>query len=572
MAASRPDHAAKLRDFLEALVQRRPSLWALSALGLSSSGREILALLDNDAYSPSTQRARLLLLSGLSGQTAEVEQALAALDQFASMGRRYADHVALSAVTCGNPDGLAAERPGNQAGGDPSTGYPPDGAFFHDSVNPERRYLWRWISFLAPDLVLELAEGDRVTWEANRAARRLAPAVAARDMRDDTSLLAALGSAAPGGPGPVPGLRLSAPAAQMGVELDRLWSFIPQFASWEPSPARRELAYRASRSRTRVAAILDSVYGQGLDLVNYTQGVAISGRLRLAALGPGLAGTAQEIAATLEGKGLSVENAFGDSPSSAALAGVVWAPELAEATGSPFWNDLLVEAADHYRPAAVGAPPPPADPDFRAEDLFMTSAVLGRAFRVTGEHRYLDLLAPFIAGCGIQGGDGLFRHSRSAPFLWGRGNGFAALGLAEALTYLPEDYPGRERVLAMHRAHLEALRPLQQPSGMFLQVLDAPGSYQEFTATCMIGCAVARGLRLGWLDSGFREVAQLCWRGAAERIDDAGNVVDACASTGVQADLRGYLDRPAVTGWDERSGAMALWFAVELERLILDTP
>ena len=314
------------------------------------------------------------------------------------------------------------------------------------------------------------------------------------------------------------------------------------------------------------------MYGQDLDPLNYTQGVAISGRLRLAALGPGLAQVAQDIAAMLEGRGLAGENALRDAPSTAALAGVAWAPELAEATGNPGWNDLLVRAADHYRPASGSGAPPPADPDFRAEDLFMNSAVLGRAFSVTGDRRYLDVLTPFVTGCGIQGEDGLFRHSRAAPFLWGRGNGFAALGLAEALTYLPEDYPGRERVLAMHRAHLEALRPLQQPSGMFPQVLDAPGSYQEFTATCMIGCAVARGLRLGWLAPGFEEMARRCWRGASERIDDAGNVVDACASTGVQADLRGYLDRPAVTGFDERSGAMALWFAVEMERLVVDTP
>ena len=71
--------------------------------------------------------ARLLLLSGLSGRTGEVEQTLAALDQFAAMGRRYADNLALSAVACGNPDGLVAERPRNQAGGDPSTGYSPRG-------------------------------------------------------------------------------------------------------------------------------------------------------------------------------------------------------------------------------------------------------------------------------------------------------------------------------------------------------------------------------------------------------------------------------------------------------------
>ena len=102
-------------------------------------------------------------------------------------------------------------------------------------------------------------------------------------------------------------------------------------------------------------------------------------------------------------------------------------------------------------------------------------------------------------------------------------------------------------------------------------MLDRPGSYQEFTATCMIGYGIARGLRMGWLDPAFNDVLWLCWRGISERIDDDGNVTDACASTGVQADLRSYLDRPAITGLDERSGGMALWFAVELERLVLDT-
>jgi hypothetical protein len=59
----------------------------------------------------------------------------------------------------------------------------------------------------------------------------------------------------------------------------------------------------------------------------------------------------------------------------------------------------------------------------------------------------------------------------------------------------------------------------------------------------------------------------LAWQGVSERIDDRGNVVDACASTGVQQSVEDYLARPAIFGPDDRSGSMALWFAVELERL-----
>ena len=144
------------------------------------------------------------------------------------------------------------------------------------------------------------------------------------------------------------------------------------------------------------------------------------------------------------------------------------------------------------------------------------------------------------------------------------------MGLAETLTYLPEDHADREAILNMYLKHMEALRRYQQPSGMFPQVLDVKGSYQEFTATCMFGYAAARGLRRGWLDLSFLEPVQLAWQGVAERINDEGNVVDACASTDAQSSVMEYLDRPAVTGFDDRSGGMALWFAVELERLAQD--
>ena len=148
--------------------------------------------------------------------------------------------------------------------------------------------------------------------------------------------------------------------------------------------------------------------------------------------------------------------------------------------------------------------------------------------------------------------------------------GFAALGFAETLTHLPDNHPDRDALLAIHRKHLDALRQLQCRSGMYLQVLDFPGSYQEFTATCMIGYAVARGLRRGWLDSSYHQMLNLAWQGVSERIEDDGTVVDACTNTGVQTSLRDYLDRPAIFGLDDRSGSMALWFATELEQLRRD--
>ena len=103
---------------------------------------------------------------------------------------------------------------------------------------------------------------------------------------------------------------------------------------------------------------------------------------------------------------------------------------------------------------------------------------------------------------------------------------------------------------------------------MWHQLIDAPGSYLEMSVTCMIGYALARGLRRGWLDSAHTDMLLRAWRGVAARIDDRGGLVDVCTGTGVQPSRRHYLDRPAIFGLDERGGALSLWFVTEMENFL----
>ena len=83
----------------------------------------------------------------------------------------------------------------------------------------------------------------------------------------------------------------------------------------------------------------------------------------------------------------------------------------------------------------------------------------------------------------------------------------------------------------------------------------------------MVGYSVARGLRLGWLDDSYQDFANSLWMAAAERIGPNGEVVDGCTGTGAVNDRRFYIDRAAEYGRDDRTGNLALWFAVEMERL-----
>lgn len=554
-----------ITNALDALVRARPGFWKRTACGVTRSLTPIPALLDRNAYSADTSRARVLLVGGLSGSAADVDMALHALELYAGGGDGLALRVGLSAVPCVNPDGLRQGRgPENGAGGNPSQGYPPEGNFYHDPENPEKRYLWRWLCFQAPDLVLEVRSGTgSVRWESNAPARRLAPGLGAREVADD-SLVGALGDGYPEGLGVIPAVRLTCSEDQLAREVSRLLGIVQQDGMAGKSPARQALDNRRNRSPLEIAGILAAAYGHTFDPVVYTQGVPISGRLQLAQLSPDAGDPSPGIVELLRD---FVQQGLGEGLAPSALASVVWGAELSHATGDHRYSDLIIQAADRFQAVSPGAAPPPCDPDFRTEDMFMAGALLGRAFELTVQPRYVDVLAQFILDGEIQQDNGFFWHCRSAPFYWGRGNGFALMGLTETLAYLPEDHPSRADIMDMYLDLLDALREVQRPSGMMPQVLDFPGSYDEFTATCMMGYSIARGLRRGWLDGEWRQTLDLAWRGVSERIDDVGNVVDACASTGVQQNVRDYLDRPAIYGFDDRSGGMALWFALEMERL-----
>ena len=553
------DHLETVNAAIQSLAQGSQGSWRLSACGVTSGLRSIPALVHTDAYAAETERSRVALVSGLSGNAGDAALGLRALQWSAGGGSPASGNIALTGVPLANPEGRA----------DLSAAFPPEGNFFYDADAPETRYLWRWLCFQAPDLVLEIRAGGSVEWQANAAAGELAGALGASGAAlDDGSLTAALGRGTPDNLGTIPGLRLTVSEGLLEGEMERLWNAIGgQHHPMGTSVARNTLAVRRQRSYMDVGRLLAGVYGYALDPVNYTQGVAISGRLRLAQLDAGAPSPAEGIVQLLEPYVSGAAPMFGERPSGANLAGLIWGQELAEATEDSRYSDLIVQVAERYETVPRGTAPPPCDPDFRTEDMFMAGAMLGRAFSITGERRYLDILTRFLLDGEIQQDDGLFWHCRSAPYFWSRGNGFAVLGLTETLTYLPEDHPDRDAVLAMYRRGLDGMRRVQEPSGMYSEALDVPGSYHEFTSTCMAGYAMARGLRRGWLDESFRESLQMAWQGVSERTEENGNVVDACISTGVQEGLRDYLHRPAVFGFDDRSGSMGLWFAAEMERM-----
>jgi rhamnogalacturonyl hydrolase YesR len=200
------------------------------------------------------------------------------------------------------------------------------------------------------------------------------------------------------------------------------------------------------------------------------------------------------------------------------------------------------------------------------DDMYMVGALQIQAFRATGDRRYADRAARFLVAYlrKLQQKNGLFHHGPDAPFYWGRGNGWAAAGLAETLSSIPESHPDQPEILAGYRKMMEALLPLQARSGMWRQLVDHEESWEESSCTAMFAFAMETGVQKGWLDKErYRPAVDKAWSQLVNRLDANANLRDICVGTGQSRDVQYYLDRPRQAG-DFHGQAPFLWLAARI--------
>jgi rhamnogalacturonyl hydrolase YesR len=331
------------------------------------------------------------------------------------------------------------------------------------------------------------------------------------------------------------------------------------------SPLHDALLKRASRDPIEIARVLAARYPQ-TPSISYIPAVAWVNTLRLAQI-TGDASLRTKVMDQLKPWLAGEKPLFGQQVLLTATAGTMIFAELAHADrGSPA-GALAVEGA--RLAAEMKDDGVAAHGQGWTDDMFMASALLARSSRLPGRAHDLDTAARLVTdyAARLQRQDGIFIHATDGPFAWGRGNGFAALGLTEVLSALPARHELHGKILEIYRRHMSALKSAQAPDGAWRQVIDEPGAYREETATAMLATAMARGIRLGWLDRTYLETVRRAWRALAAHVGDDGALVDVCAGTGSGPTRQYYLDRPAITGFDDRGGAMALAAAVEIRAL-----
>lgn len=169
---------------------------------------------------------------------------------------------------------------------------------------------------------------------------------------------------------------------------------------------------------------------------------------------------------------------------------------------------------------------------------------------------------------------GLFRHGWTEgttdhpAFFWGRANGWAMLTMCEVLDVLPADYPGREKIMELFRAHVRGITALQGKDGFWHQLLDRNDSYYETSATAIYVYCLAHGINKGWLDTmAYGPAAMLGWKAIASAINDKGQVEGVCVGTGMAFDPAFYYYRP-VNVYAAHGYGPVIWAGAELIKLL----
>mgnify|MGYP001528061673 CR=1 FL=1 len=199
-------------------------------------------------------------------------------------------------------------------------------------------------------------------------------------------------------------------------------------------------------------------------------------------------------------------------------------------------------------------------------DMFMITAVQAQAYRVTQDMKYITRAAREMVVYldSLQLDNGLFYHAPSAPYCWGRANGWMAVGMAELLRILPETNPDYAEIMAAYLKMIKTLKETQNEKGMWRQLVDDPELWEETSGSAMFTYAMIVGVKKGWLDAKeYGEVARKGWIALCSYIDKAGDVKAVCEGTMIKNSREHYINRLALTG-DLHGQAPVLWCAYAL--------
>jgi len=216
-------------------------------------------------------------------------------------------------------------------------------------------------------------------------------------------------------------------------------------------------------------------------------------------------------------------------------------------------------------------------PTIWVDDIYMGLPFLVKWAEYTKDNSHLTDAAKQIISYASylqDDNDGIFYHGyfveeeRRSCCKWGRGNGWAAVGISEVLSALPQSHPNYKQVLKIFTMQMQGLKEYQAEDGLWHQVLDHPelSFGTETSCSAEFTYAIARGINRGWLGKSYTAVVNKAMKGLRGRISESGGINKVCKSTVIEDNLDYYNNRP-IKDNDHHGHGLMLLALTEVYRL-----
>jgi unsaturated rhamnogalacturonyl hydrolase len=129
-----------------------------------------------------------------------------------------------------------------------------------------------------------------------------------------------------------------------------------------------------------------------------------------------------------------------------------------------------------------------------------------------------------------------------SPNFWGRAMGWYGMAMVDVMDYLPQNHPGRARLISYIKSFADAIVKVQdKETGLWYQVLDKAGekgNYTEASASAMFVYMMIKSVNKGYLPQSYKVYAKKGYNGIIKNlitVDENGvvNLNKCCAVAGL---------------------------------------
>jgi len=216
-----------------------------------------------------------------------------------------------------------------------------------------------------------------------------------------------------------------------------------------------------------------------------------------------------------------------------------------------------------------------AGPCIFVDSMHFDAPFYAKLFRTTGNERWRGLaignIMPHIRLLFDENRD-LFHHfwieARNARngVLWGRGQGWALLGIVHTLEALDQSDPAVPALVQILQRHCNALTKAQDPSGHWHTVVDDPSSYLETSVAAFVVDGFSRAIGRGWISSSLKPVADRALQALIKEIKPDGTLDGVSYETYPSLSAEHYkkMPRGAMVPWGQGPLLTAIYSYSEL--------